>query len=92
MDRREGISATSNTPDRVRQILYDLTYIWTLKRKEKKTEFIDTENGLGGYHKWGWLKWVKVLKRYTIPLISPGAVVYSIATIVNNIVFAYLEY
>ena len=33
----------TNKPDRERQILYDITYMWNLKKK-KKIKLIDTEN------------------------------------------------
>ena len=62
-----------------KKIPYDLTYMWNLKNKNEKTELVDTENRLvvsrgggGGWH-WGGevqAKWVKVLKRYNLPVIK----------------------
>ena len=66
-----------------RQILYDLTCMWNLN---KQTKCIDTEQ-TGGNQRRGvgqWGKWVKVVRRYKFPVISPGDVMDSVVTIVNN--------
>ena len=77
-----GYSAKWNMSDRERQILYDLTYMWILP----KNELIRNRE-----HRWGLgngEKWMKVVKRYKLPvirLISSGTVTYIMVTIVNNI-------
>ena len=35
---------------------------------------------------WEWGKWVKLGKRYKLPVISPGYTMYSMVTTVNNTV------
>ena len=47
MDESGGHYSKWNKPDRGRQILYGITYIWTLKRK-KKANFTETENRMVG--------------------------------------------
>ena len=45
--------------------------------------------------KWGmWEKWINGVKRYKLPVIKQVSledIMYSMATVVNNIVFAYLK-
>ena len=63
---REGSMLTEI---RQRQVTYDLTYMWNLKKKkkltkEKKEKLIDTEQ-IGGLPEAGWgagVKWVKKVK------------------------------
>ena len=71
MDRRHH--AKRNKSDRQRKILYDLTYMWNLKKKEKRNP--PTSNSCkkrsdvvirGGRLVKG--KWRKVIKRYKFPL------------------------
>ena len=61
------------------------------KTKNKpKNKLLDTENRLvvarDSGRGWGVSKWVKGVKRYKIPVISPRGIMYSIVTIVNNTV------
>ena len=61
-----------------KQIPCDLTYMWNLQRKRKKTtKLTDTEKRLvvAEVGDWGWAKWVEGVERYTCPIIrrrSPG--------------------
>ena len=71
-----------NMSDRERQILYDLTYMWILPQNELIRNR-EQRWGLGNRE-----KWMKVVKRYKLPvirLISSGTVTYIMVTIVNNI-------
>lgn len=40
--------------------MYDLTYMWNLKKGKKKV--IHTGNSLAALRSKGWVKWVKVVK------------------------------
>ena len=67
------------------------THTHTQTHTQKPPDFADTENSLivarGGGRRWA--KWVKGVKRYKLPVIkqvSPGDVMYSMATIVHKTV------
>lgn len=74
--------------DRERQVPYDLyAESKTNKQKNKKTELMDTENRLMVARGGGWVKWVKGVTRYKLPVIrsiSPGAVTHSMVARVNK--------
>ena len=66
MDGPCGHYAKWNKWDRQKQILYDITYMWNLK----KTEPIDTENRLVVARSGGkeWVKWLKRVQRCKLPV------------------------
>ena len=66
----------SETSDRERQILYDLTYMWNFKKtkpnKQKSTKFIEKRSylWLSEAESWSRGNWRKVVKKYKFPVIS----------------------
>ena len=68
----EGIMLGEISQTEKRQILYDLTYMWNLKKPSKLIDTEIMENRLvaarGGVGEW--VKWVKGVKRYKLLVIK----------------------
>ena len=62
---------------------HDLSYMWNLKNQAHRNR-TDVWLPEVGSQEWG--KWVKLSKRYELPVISPGDIMYSSMTRVQSIV------
>ena len=91
--------AKYNKSDRERQILYNFTYMCNLKKEQLKMKQMSNKQSsctqIRGYQKQGvteWVKWEKRVKKYklsAIKWINHGNIMYSIGTIVNNVVYRW---
>ena len=69
MDGPGGHYAKQNKSDRERQIPYDLTYLWNIKKKKKPHRY-KTGKLLPEGRSREWTKWLKGVKRYKLPVIK----------------------
>lgn len=83
MDESEGHYAKWKWPDPERQILYDLTYMWNLERKQRHNSVTEKNGGyqrLGGVTQEGRYWW----KGTVFQLWVSSGKLYSTVTVVNN--------
>ena len=80
----------SEISQRERQIQFNLTYMWNLKKKEKTNKPLShrSDYWLPEAGSMGWEKWVMGIKRSKLPVIkevSHGDIMYSMVTIVTTV-------